>query len=212
MSIQGKWSFFVKILIPNPKEMVVVKINQNHHHPTPSRSCFLLLAETILPGLTVTRLITTTVVVHKKSVLLHRQAPRRVILLSYHQHPQVQIQRYVSLPYILFVESDLYVTNFSSFTARANGTTTFDTHRDQRSVAIDEEAAIANYELTLKCGGKRLIKSGHDKFFVRKPKYRPYLLVLKFMNDPKMTGTNIACLQCKKKGPCSSIVEIQPTN
>ena len=92
-------------------------------------------------------------------------------------------------------------------------TTALDTRRDKRSVAIDEEATIADYELTLKCcGGKRFIKSGHNKFFVRKSKYCPYLLVLRFMNDPKTTDTNIACLQCKKKGPCSSIVEIQPMN
>ena len=118
----------------------------------------------------------------------------------------------VNLYAITFKSRKGKIIRYGDHTARANGTTTFDTHRDQRSVAIDEEAAIANYELTLKCGGKRLIKSGHDKFFVRKSKYCPYLLVLRFMNDPKTTDTNIACLQCKKKGPCSSIVEIQPTN
>lgn len=66
----------------------------------------------------------------------------------------------------------------SDDTARADGTTARDTRSDQISIAIDEEVAIADDELTLKCcGGKRLIKSGHDKFFVRKAKKRPYQLV-----------------------------------
>ena len=82
--------------------MFMGKIDQNHHHHTPSRNSFLLLAETILPGLTVTRLITITVV-HKKNVLLQRQAP------------QVQIQWYVSLPYLVIVELDLNTTLMFSF-------------------------------------------------------------------------------------------------
>lgn len=89
-------------------------------------------------------------------------------------------------------------------------TTALDTRRDKRSVAIDEEATIADYELTLKCcGGKRFIKSGHNKFFVRKSKYRPYPLVLRLMKPPKESGVAITCLQCKKTGPCSSILKIK---
>ena len=92
--------------------------------------------------------------------------------------------------------------------ARANGTTAYDTRRDKISVAIDEEATIADYELTLKCcGSKRFIKSGHNKFFVRKSKYRPYQLVLRSMKSPQDAG--IWCLQCKKNGRCSSIVKIE---
>ena len=116
----------------------------------------------------------------------------------------------VNLYAITFKSRKGKIIRYGDHTARANGTTAYDTRRDKISVAIDEEATIADYELTLKCcGGKRFIKSGHNKFFVRKSKYRPYPLVLRLMKPPKESGVAITCLQCKKTGPCSSILKIK---
>ena len=58
--------------------------------------------------------------------------------------------------------------------ARANGTTAYDTRRDKISVAIDEEATIADYELTLKCcGSKRFINQDTTNSLSENPNIVP---------------------------------------